>query len=147
MAAWMFVTTIISTDRFLLNPFIGPCRRLLRKHPAQTFALKTARVREDRQHVVRLPRRRLPCTLSVRGIFLPTLKPAAVSTRVSLQISLDGQNVSVGAVVIHSWPRATRSRQETGMVLEFVEITPQDQERIRCYIHREITRHIAPGNA
>lgn len=88
-----------------------------------------------------------PVTLSERGIFLPTVKPAAVDTRVSLQIALYGQNITLDSVVIYSYPRTKRSDHEPGMALEFVQIAPKDQELIRNYIHHEITRHITPGNA
>jgi two-component system cell cycle response regulator DivK len=86
-------------------------------------------------------------TLSERGIFLPAEKPAAVDTRVSLELSLYGKTIAIDAVVIYSYPPEKRHDHEPGMGLEFVQITIEDQEVIRQYIHDEITRHIIPGNA
>lgn len=86
-------------------------------------------------------------TLSERGVFLPTEKPAVVDTRVSLQLSLSGQTITIDAVIIYSYPPERRQEHEPGMGLEFVKITPQDQELIRQYIHDEVLLHITPGNS
>lgn len=86
-------------------------------------------------------------TLSERGVFLPTLQPVAVDTRVSLQIQIYEQSIPIESVVLYSYPPVRQQDHEPGMTLEFVQIEPKYLELIRHYIRDEITRHITPGNA
>jgi len=89
------------------------------------------------------------CTteLSERGMFLRTKSPAAVNTRLSIQIYLYGQIIVVEAVVIYSDGAGAGPYREPGMGLQFVRIAPKDQELIRQFIRNEVMRGIGPGNA
>jgi len=85
--------------------------------------------------------------LSERGMFLQCAEPAAVNTRLSLQIDLNGHSIPVQAAVVYSYRTPGGSYLQPGMGLEFNRIAPNDQELIRRYVRNEITRGIAPGNA
>jgi CheY-like chemotaxis protein len=85
--------------------------------------------------------------LSERGMFLRTKSPAAVNTRLSVQIYLYGQIIGVEAVVIYSDGTGAGPYRYPGMGLQFIRIAPQDQELIRRFIHGEVLRGIGQGNA
>jgi len=85
--------------------------------------------------------------LSERGMFLRTKSPAALNTRLSLHIDLNGQMVPVEAAVLYSDRIGKGPYQEPGMGLGFVRIEPQDQEFIRQFIRNEVMRGITSGNA
>jgi len=89
------------------------------------------------------------CTtdLSERGMFLRTKSPAAVNTRLSVQIYLYGQIIVVEAAVIYSDGTGAGPYREPGMGLQFVRIAPKDQELVRQFIKNEVMRGIGPGNA
>jgi len=89
------------------------------------------------------------CTseLSERGMFLRTRSPAAVDTRLSLQMDVNGRIIEAEAVVIYSDLTGGTSHQEPGMGLEFVRIAEKDREIIRQFITDEIMRDITAGNA
>ncbi len=82
--------------------------------------------------------------LSEHGMYVRTLKPFPKSTRLPIQISLNDQIVSAVAVVLYSHKFGEGPFGEPGMGLQFVQITPQDQERVRLFIRDVITRGIKP---
>jgi CheY-like chemotaxis protein len=82
--------------------------------------------------------------LSEHGMFLRTLRPVPPDTRLSLQIGLDDRILSIEAVVRSSFRIGEGPYREPGMGLQFVRMSPQDQEFIRQFIRNEVTRGIAP---
>jgi CheY-like chemotaxis protein len=89
------------------------------------------------------------CTteLSERGMFLRTKTPAAVNTRLSIQLYLYGQIIGAEAVVIYTEGTGTGPYREPGMGLQFVRIAPADQELLRQFIRGEVMRGIGQWNA
>jgi two-component system cell cycle response regulator DivK len=142
----------ISVDKNLTRP-VSPetlhwaVQVAVEKTPRKTIRIQTPLNLKVNEIPFEYPAGICTATLSERGVFLPTEKPATVDTRVSLQISLYGQTIESDAIVIYSYPLERKQDHEPGMGLEFVEIKPKNQEIIRQYIHDEVTRHITPGNA
>ncbi len=85
--------------------------------------------------------------LSEHGIYIRTLKPALVNTRLLLTILVKNRLVSVDAVVLYTYGHGQGLFKEPGMGLKFVRIEPEDREFIRQYIREEITRGVAPSAA
>ena len=82
--------------------------------------------------------------LSEHGMFLRTLRPAPIDTRLSLQISLNDRVIALDAVVRSSYRTGGGPYNEPGMGLQFVRTSSQDQEIIRQFIRNEVTRGIKP---
>jgi CheY-like chemotaxis protein len=82
--------------------------------------------------------------LSEHGMFLRTLRPAPLDTRLSLQIGLNDRIIAIEAVVRSSYRTGGGPYNEPGMGLQFVRTAPQDQEIIRQFIRNEVTRGIKP---
>ena len=80
-------------------------------------------------------------------MFLRTWSPAALNTRLSLQIDLNGRIVPLEAAVLYSDRTGMGQDHEPGMGLGFVRIEPKDQECIRQFIMHEVMRGITPGAA
>ena len=85
--------------------------------------------------------------LSEHGIYIRTLKPALVNTRLLLTILVKNRLVSVDAVVLYTYGHGQGLFKEPGMGLKFVRIEPEDREFIRQYIREEITRGVAQSAA
>ncbi len=79
--------------------------------------------------------------LSEHGLYVRTPDPYPLNTKIPVQIHMAERAISADAVVIYS-DKAGDGRQEPGMGLQFVRISPQDQERIRQFIRDEIARDI-----
>jgi hypothetical protein len=77
-------------------------------------------------------------------MFLRTLRPAPLDTRLSLQIGLNDRIIAIEAVVRSSYRTGGGPYNEPGMGLQFVRTAPQDQEIIRQFIRNEVTRGIKP---
>jgi len=82
--------------------------------------------------------------LSEHGMYVRTLKPSPKGTRLTVQIPLNDQIVSVIAVVLYSHNFGEGPFGEPGMGLQFVQITPQDQERVRLFIRDMIMQGLKP---
>jgi len=82
--------------------------------------------------------------LSEHGMFLRTLRPAPIDTRLSLQISLNDRVIALDAVVRSSYRTGGGPYNEPGMGLQFVRTSSQNQEIIRQFIRNEVTRGIKP---
>ena len=80
--------------------------------------------------------------LSEHGVYVRTLAPYPLKTKLPIQIHLADRAISADTVVIYSDDRSGDEHQEPGMGLQFVQISRQDQERIRKFIKDEITRGI-----
>jgi CheY-like chemotaxis protein len=82
--------------------------------------------------------------LSEHGMFLRTLRPAPLDTRLSLQIGLNDRIIAIEAVVRSSYRTGGGPYNEPGMGLQFVRTAPKDREIIRQFIRNEVTRGIKP---
>jgi CheY-like chemotaxis protein len=82
--------------------------------------------------------------LSERGMYLAYDEPAAVKTRLSLLINLNGRLIPVEAVVLQSYQNGEGPYLQAGMAVEFARIDSQDQEAIRQFIRDDIMRGIDP---
>jgi CheY-like chemotaxis protein len=80
--------------------------------------------------------------LSEHGVYIRTLDPRPLNTKLPVRIHLDGGGITADAVVIYSHQGGDAPRDEPGMGLQFVRISSQDQERIRRFIRDEVTRDI-----
>jgi CheY-like chemotaxis protein len=80
--------------------------------------------------------------LSERGVFLGCEEPAAVNSRLSLLINLNGRLIPVESKVLHSIKDRGGPYLQPGMALEFVQISPEDREAIRAFIRQDILRGI-----
>jgi len=85
--------------------------------------------------------------LSEHGIYIRTLKPAVVNTRLTVTILVKNRLVTVDAVVLYTYGHGQGLFKEPGMGLKFVRIDPEDREFIRQYIREEITKGVAPSAA
>jgi CheY-like chemotaxis protein len=85
--------------------------------------------------------------LSEHGIYIRTLKPAALNTRLLVTILVKNRLVSADAVVLYTHGHGQGLFEEPGMGVKFVRIDPDDREVIRQYIREEITRGVAPSAA
>jgi len=85
--------------------------------------------------------------LSERGLFLRTTQLAVRDMRLLLQLDLNGQLVVTEALVVYSCAAPLGPYRESGMGLQFVQIDPKDQERIRIFVMQEVMRDIALGNS
>ncbi len=82
--------------------------------------------------------------ISEHGMYVRTLKPYPVGSRLSVQIVLKGRSVTVQADVLYSHRFGEGPFKEPGMGLKFVQIARQDQDFIRQLIREEIMKGI-PG--
>ncbi len=80
--------------------------------------------------------------LSEHGVYVRTLDPRPLNTKLPVRIHLAGGGITADAVVIYSHQAGDAPLDEPGMGLQFVRISPQDQERIRRFIRDEVTRDI-----
>jgi len=83
--------------------------------------------------------------LSERGIFLACEEPAAVNTRLSLLINLNGRLIPVEATVLQVIQHSEGPHLQAGMALEFVQIALEDKEAIRQFIRDDVMRGIEPN--
>jgi CheY-like chemotaxis protein len=83
--------------------------------------------------------------LSERGLFLRTTQTAVRDMRLFIQLDLNGQLIITEAVVVYNCSARQGPYNEPGMGLQFVQIDPKDQERIRAFIMNEVMRDITPG--
>lgn len=83
--------------------------------------------------------------LSERGMYLAYDEPAAVKTRLSLLINLNGRLIPVEAIVLQAYRNGEGPYLQAGMAIEFARIEPKDQEAIRQFIRDDIMRGIEPG--
>jgi CheY-like chemotaxis protein len=80
--------------------------------------------------------------LSEHGLYVRTLDPYPLNTKLPVQINLAGGTIAADAVVIYSHPVGDGPLDEPGMGLQFTQISGADQKRIRLFIRDEITRDI-----
>jgi hypothetical protein len=75
-------------------------------------------------------------------MFLACEEPAAVNSRLSLLINLNGRLIPVEATVLQSIKDRGGPYLQPGMALEFLQISPEDRETIREFIRQDILRGI-----
>jgi CheY-like chemotaxis protein len=80
--------------------------------------------------------------LSEHGLYVRTLDPRPLNTKLPVQVNLAGKNIAADTVVIYSHQAGEDPQDEPGMGLQFTEISREDQMRIRRFIRDEITRDI-----
>jgi CheY-like chemotaxis protein len=85
--------------------------------------------------------------LSERGLFLRTTQTAVRDMRLLIQLDLNGQLIDTEAVVVYNCAVWQGPYNEPGMGLQFVQLDPKDQERIRAFIMTEVMRDVTPGRA
>jgi len=80
--------------------------------------------------------------LSAHGMYVRTLNPSAVGSRLSLKIIVKGMTIAFEAVVLYSHRFGEGPFKEPGMGLKFISIAPKDQGFIRQFIKEEVTKGI-----
>jgi CheY-like chemotaxis protein len=82
--------------------------------------------------------------LSQHGMYVRTLKPSPVSSKLSLQIVIKDRTIAIEAMVLYSHRFGEGPFQEPGMGLKFISIAPEDRDFIRQFIREEVTKGIKP---
>jgi len=82
--------------------------------------------------------------LSQHGMYVRTLKPAPVDSKLSLQIVVKDRTISLEALVLYCHRFGEGPFKEPGMGLKFISIAPKDQVFIRQFIREEVTKGIKP---
>lgn len=80
--------------------------------------------------------------LSEHGLYVRSLDPYPLNTRLPVQIHLANRTIAADTVVIYSHQAGEDPRDEPGMGLQFTEISREDQKRIRLFIRDELTKDI-----
>jgi CheY-like chemotaxis protein len=78
--------------------------------------------------------------LSEHGMYVRTLQPYAVNTRLPIQIVIKGQPLLVEAVVLYCHKFGEGPFKEPGMGLRFAKVSPKDQALIQLFIREEIMK-------
>lgn len=78
--------------------------------------------------------------MSEQGVFIRTVKPLQVGTRVKLALDLpSARPITVDGEVIYSIPEDTEKLAEPGMGIRFIDIEKDLQEGLRKFIDEQIT--------
>ena len=80
--------------------------------------------------------------ISENGVFVRMLKPPRRDDRVSIEMNINGHAVKADSVVLHSRRSGEGPFRDPGMAVRFNEISPEDREVVRKFIHDEVTRGI-----
>jgi CheY-like chemotaxis protein len=80
--------------------------------------------------------------LSEHGLYVRTLDPYPLHSKLPVQIHLADKTIAADTEVIYSHPAGTDPEDEPGMGLQFMQISREDQKRIRLFIRDEITKDI-----
>jgi hypothetical protein len=78
-------------------------------------------------------------------MYVRTLKPAPVGSKLSLQIVVKDRTIALEALVLYSHRFGEGPFKEPGMGLKFISIAPRDQDFIRQFIREEVTKGIKPA--
>lgn len=82
--------------------------------------------------------------ISENGAYLLTSSLHPRGTQLPVTIELSDGVVSADAVVIYTKRADENTKERTGLGLQFVRITEEDQKRIRLFIRREMAKGINP---
>ncbi len=80
--------------------------------------------------------------LSEHGLYVRTLDPYPLNTKLPVQVHLAGRTIAADTVVIYSHQAGNDPGDEPGMGLQFTKISREDQKRIRHFIRDELTKGI-----
>ena len=83
--------------------------------------------------------------LSENGMFVSTSKPKSVGIQVPVTIFLEKSRIQVEGMVLYSFKRGEGPMRTAGMGIKFVRIKPEDQNLIRLFIRKEITKGLTMG--
>ena len=72
--------------------------------------------------------------LSEHGMYISTLKPKPVGLQIPITILLEDSKIRVEGVVLYSFQREEGPLKTPGMGIQFVSISPKDQNVIKVYI-------------
>lgn len=81
--------------------------------------------------------------LSEHGLYVRTLDPHPLNTKLPVQLNLAGRTIAADTVVIYSHQGGDDPTDEPGMGLQFTRISREDQKHIRLFIRDELTRDIS----
>jgi CheY-like chemotaxis protein/Tfp pilus assembly protein PilZ len=78
--------------------------------------------------------------LSEHGMYISTSKPKPVGLQIPITILLEDMKMKVEGMVLYSFQRGEGPLRTPGMGIKFVRISSEDQNVIKVYITREITK-------
>ncbi len=81
--------------------------------------------------------------LSENGIYIRTVRPRPVNSKLPLTIFVSGRKIVVRAIVLYRVTGASGPLKEPGMGLKFVDIGREDRDFIRAFIREQITKDLA----
>lgn len=86
--------------------------------------------------------------LSEQGIYISTLKPKPVGLELPITIFLENRKIRVEGMVLYCFGRGKGPLTTPGMGIKFVRINPEDQQVIKSFIGRQVTKGLtmAPTN-
>lgn len=84
--------------------------------------------------------------LSEQGMFISTSKPKPVGFQTPITILLEDLSIKVEGVVLYSFQRTEGPLKTSGMGIKFTYINPIDQNIIKVYIKREITKGLTSAH-
>ena len=83
--------------------------------------------------------------LSQHGMYVRTLKPSPMNSKLSLKIVIKKRTIAIEAMVVHSHRFGEGPFEEPGMGLKFTGIATEDRDFIRQFIREEVTKGINPA--
>lgn len=83
--------------------------------------------------------------ISEGGVYMRTSSLLPHNTKLQVKIKFPDCVISADAVVIYAKRSDEDQKGRTGMGLQFVGISEEDQQRIRLFIRREMSRGIVPS--
>ncbi len=84
--------------------------------------------------------------LSENGMFVSTSRPKPVGLQIPVTIFLEKARIQVEGMVVYSFKRGEGPMRTAGIGIKFVRIKPEDQDLIRSFIRREITKGLTMGH-
>jgi CheY-like chemotaxis protein len=80
--------------------------------------------------------------LSEKGMYISTLKPKPIGLQIPITLLLEDRQIKIEGIVLYSFQRGEGPLKTPGMGIQFVRIRLEDQDVIKTYIKREITKGI-----
>ncbi len=84
--------------------------------------------------------------LSENGMFVSTTNPKPTGLQLPITIFLEDAKIRVEGVVLYSFKRGEGPLRTPGMGIKFMQIKPEDQDLIRIFIRKEITKGLTMGH-
>jgi len=82
--------------------------------------------------------------ISAHGMYIRTLKPYAVGTKLKIKIDMNGRIIVADSVVLYCHRFGEGPFKEPGMGLQFTHMSTDDQDLIQQYIRQELMSGIKP---